>query len=291
MNEWMGPDVYDLALFGQVVERGGFTAASRRTGVPQSSISRRIALLEKRLGAQLLERTTRRMQLTEVGLRTYEHVRLMLEQASAARGSTEVLASSPTGVLRVAAPVALSESILPEVVSRYLATYPDVSVALEFTTRTVDPLEDDVDIAIRLDVPHRSQSRADVLFSSRMGLFVPPSLEGADPKSPTDLSATAIFGVARGQQKSTLNFSRDDVTLEVEVLLRLRSNDPRSVVAAVEHGYGIALLPAFSAPKGWRQLLPDWSLPSAAVLSLTTRHGRQIPRVASFINLFQSMTM
>lgn len=288
MNDWIGGDLEDLALFGQVADQGGFTAAARRIGVPQSTISRRVAALEDRLGVKLLDRTTRRMRLTEAGQRAHDHVRRMLDEGSAARSAGHMFTAAPSGLLRIAAPVMLGRSTVPTTVRSYMRQYPEVSVGLEFTTRSLDPVEDDVDVVIRLDMPERSAARTDHLFRSRAGVFAPPSFAGTLPTTPHDIAGSELFGVVRGAARQSLFFTRAGAEIEVPVSLRLRCNDSGPVVAAAEACGGLALLPAFAAPSGWKAICPEWTLPYRDVLALTTRHGRELPRVAAFVEMLKA---
>ncbi len=283
MSEWIGRDIEDMALFAQVVERGGFMAAARYTGVPQPTISRRIRALESRIGASLLDRTTRRVHLTEVGRLTYDHVRTMLVEAQAARNAVDVLTATPRGLLRMAAPVLMGRSALPLVVNHFLWRYPDVSVALELTTRNLDPVEDDVDVVVSINVPNQSQAWVDPLCISRLGFYVAPSHPGPVPKDPSELTGQEIFGATRGPILQTLTFTRDNTETLVPIMLRLRANDVGPVVHAAEACQGYALLPNFAAPQGWRAICSEWQLPSSQIVALTTRHGRKQPRVAAFI--------
>ncbi len=287
MNEWIGADIEDLALFAQVVERGSFTAAAQHIAVPQSTISRRILALESRLGARLLDRTTRSIHLTEIGRRTYDHVRVMLAEAQAARNAVDVLTLAPRGVLRVAAPVLLGRSPLPQIVTRYLSLNREVSMTLEFTTRNLDPVEDDVDIAIRVDVPEKSRAWVEPIYVGSLGLYAAPSaIHPAAPPAPdhpADVAGLEIFGVARGSLSQVLTFTKGEDSIAVPVALRLRANDIFAVIEAARACPVYALLPDFSVPEGWTQVCPDWSLPPYHLVALATRHGRSLPRVALFL--------
>lgn len=288
MSEWIGSDLGDLALFASVVDQGGFTAASLKTGIPQSTISRRVSALESRLGVRLLDRTTRRMRLTEAGRRTLDHARLMVDAGAAAMSSGDLLKSQPSGLLRVSAPVMLTHFLLPEAARSYMRRYPDVSVALEFTTRTLDPLEDDIDVAVRVGLPETSKSSVHKLFSAKLGVFVAPSFSGAISASPDGVTAHEIFGATRGPLTSDLIFRKGEAVVTAAITLRLRCNDIRTVINAAESCNGLALLPDFAAPPGWTQVWKDWSLPLIDVVAVTTPHFRNLPRVGAFIDILQN---
>src|SRR4029079_8505383 len=103
------------------VERGGFSAASRALGVPKSRLSKRVALLEERLGVRLLQRTTRRFAITEVGERFYAHCRAMLEEAQPAQDAVDELRAEPRGIVRVSCPISFAQTVLAHVLPEFLA--------------------------------------------------------------------------------------------------------------------------------------------------------------------------
>ncbi|HEY0231003.1 MAG TPA: LysR family transcriptional regulator, partial [Dokdonella sp.] len=110
MTEGALADLNDLRFFAAVVEHGGFSAAGRALGVPKSRLSKRVALLEERLGVRLLQRTTRRFAVTEVGERFHAHCRAMLEEAQAAQDAVDELSAEPRGVVRVSCPVSVAQT-------------------------------------------------------------------------------------------------------------------------------------------------------------------------------------
>jgi DNA-binding transcriptional LysR family regulator len=288
MNGWIGVDLGDLALFASVVDHGGFTAAALRTGIPQSTISRRVGALETRMGVRLLDRTTRHIRLTEAGQRAHDHARLMMAAGAAAMSTADMSRAAPSGLLRVSAPVALAQSVVPDAVRCYMHRYPDVSVSLEFTTRSLDPVEDNIDVAVRVGMPERSMASVHKLFSARHGVFVAPSFSGPIPSSPEDVASCDVFGVMRGPVQASLTFTREDRVVTADVTLRLRCNGIRAVIDAAETCNGLALLPEFAAPADWRQIWKEWTLPASDVIALTTRHFRLLPRVAAFIDILRN---
>src|SRR5579859_16579 len=116
-------DLNDLYFFAAVVEHGGFSSAGRALGIPKSRLSKRIAQLEERLGVRLLQRTTRRFVVTEVGERFYTHCRAVLEEARAAQEAVDELRSEPRGVVRVSCPVSLVQTVVGHMVPEFLATH------------------------------------------------------------------------------------------------------------------------------------------------------------------------
>lgn len=143
-------DLNDMLYFAEVVEQGGFAAASRSLGLPKSRLSRRVAALEAGLGVRLLQRTTRRVALSEAGDVFYRHCRALRESAQSATEAVAALQAEPSGNLRVVCPVTLCQVMVGEMLPRFLARYPRVSLQLEVNNRVVDLIEDGVDVALRV---------------------------------------------------------------------------------------------------------------------------------------------
>ena len=143
-------DLNDMLYFAEVAERGGFAAAGRALGLPKSRLSRRVAELESRLGVRLLQRTTRKLSLTEVGDIYLRHCSAMRDEALAAAEAVAHLQVEPRGMLRVTCPVTLAQSTLGYLIPRYLALFPLVKLDLRVTNRVVDLVEEGIDIALRV---------------------------------------------------------------------------------------------------------------------------------------------
>src|SRR6188768_3623530 len=143
-------DLNDMLYFAEVVERGGFAAAGRALGLPKSRLSRRVAELETRLGARLLQRTTRKLSLTEVGEIYLRHCSAMRDEALAADEAVAQLQVEPRGTLRISCPVTLAQSTLGYLVPQFMALYPQVKIDMRVTNRVVDLVEEGIDIALRV---------------------------------------------------------------------------------------------------------------------------------------------
>ncbi len=147
------PDLNELYYFAQVVEHGGFAPAGRALGLPKSKLSRRVALLEDRLGAQLLLRSTRSFAVTEVGKRYYQHCRAMLTEAEAAEESVALVHSEPCGKVRMSCPVALLASRVGHMLGEFMRQYPRVELQVDETNRRVDVIGEGLDLALRVRPP------------------------------------------------------------------------------------------------------------------------------------------
>lgn len=288
MDELIDIGLDDLALFARVVEAGGFTAAARRTGRPQATISRRIAHLEAQMGLTLLTRTTRRIALTEVGRRVYEHAQLMLEQASAALGAGAEMAREPAGRLKVTAPVVLGQAFISSIMAGFLHEHPRVNGCLEWTTRSVDPLEEDVDVAIRVARPPHSALSVVSLGRTRTRVYASPGWSGDEPACPADLAGLEVFGIGRGLEADEVSFTSGGEVVTVKIPRRMMANDVQPVIAATERIGGIAFLPDFAAPLGWRELLTDWSTPNHEITALVAASRGTLPKVRLFLDALKS---
>ncbi len=145
-------DLNDLYYFAKVVEAGGFAAAGRLLGIPKSRLSRRIAATlfrSERLGARLLQRTTRQLKLTAVGERYLRHCQAMLLEAEMADEAVASMSSEPRGRLRVSSPIGLAQELMPWAISSFLAAHPLVQLEMVMVNRRVDLITEGIDVALR----------------------------------------------------------------------------------------------------------------------------------------------
>jgi DNA-binding transcriptional LysR family regulator len=143
-------DLNDLLYFAEVVDHGGFAAAGRALNIPKSKLSRRVAELEARLGVRLLQRTTRKLSLTEAGELYHRHCVAMREDADAAAQAVAQVLTEPRGTIRVTCPVTLAQSAVGRLVPAFLAQHPHVRVDMEVDNRVVDLVQEGVDVALRV---------------------------------------------------------------------------------------------------------------------------------------------
>src|SRR5262249_30317295 len=135
-------DLNDIVVFTKVVETRSFTGAAEQLGLPKSTVSRKLAQLEERLGVRLVQRTTRKLALTDIGEAYYERCARIVADVQAAEQLVTDMQATPRGRLRVTAPVDLSTSYLGVIIADFIAAYPDVNVELEATDRVVDLIEE-----------------------------------------------------------------------------------------------------------------------------------------------------
>src|SRR5262245_16331980 len=138
-----------IVTFVKVVEAGSFSAAARRLGIPKTTVSAKVAGLERRLGMRLMQRSTRKLRMTEAGERYFHHCSIATREIELGEAALQLSKVEPSGVLKVTAPVDLGHAVLPRIVQAYTARYPNVSVELTVTNRVVDLLEKGIDLGVR----------------------------------------------------------------------------------------------------------------------------------------------
>src|SRR3954463_7198893 len=241
------PDWNDVALFVAVVRAASFSTAARERGVPVSTVSRRVARLEGRLGARLLERTTRRLRLTEVGERYFAHAERALD--TLAEGNQQVRAAHavPRGRVRITAPIGIGP-VLTTVLAPYLAATPLVSIEIVLDERPVDLLASGVDIAVRSGRVDSGDFVARKLLESTRGLFASSSYVArrGRPKTVDDLTShdlIATRSTATGAVWELLAGARKVDRHRIAFKPRLSVNEMVAARHATLAGIGIALLP------------------------------------------------
>jgi DNA-binding transcriptional LysR family regulator len=287
-------DLNDLRFFAAVVEHGGFSAAARALGVPKSRLSKRVALLEERLGVRLLQRTTRRFAVTEVGERFHAHCRAMLEEAQAAQDAVDELRAEPRGIVRVSCPVALAQTVVAHVLPDFLALYPKVQVRVVATNRRVDVINEGFDIAIRV----RTKLDTDAALvmrsfgQSRVLLAANPKFldENGRPETPEQLERLPLlsqFEHDGAQVLELLDASGAKVTVEMRA--RLICGEFGVLYEAAKRGMGVTALPEFvCAPAIARGelevVLPAWSMPQGMAHFVYPSRRGLLPSVRAFVD-------
>jgi LysR family transcriptional regulator, regulator for bpeEF and oprC len=267
-----------LETFARIVELNGFSAAARSLGVPKAAVSRALAALEQELGLQLLRRTTRRIEITEVGLQILECAR-------------RVAAAAHDGPLRVVSDPALGRVLLTPLVPRFLESFPDWPLELRLASATDRDLEP-------WDVAVQPLASPDPGFTSRL-LGEPPALlcatpqylaQHGEPSQPEDLARHALLVPAAVAGECRLQFERGSRRAEARATPKLAVNDPALIHAAAAAGLGIALLPEFLCRQGLatarlRRVLPDWQAPRGAALHAVYRQSLAADgRVKAFVD-------
>jgi DNA-binding transcriptional LysR family regulator len=192
-------DLNAMVLFAQVLQLGSFSEAARRTGVPVSSLSRKISGLERQLGVRLLERTTRSLNATEAGREFFLHCQRLMEAVEGAQASIEQRKAEIGGTLRLAAPPSLSDLILVPLIQSFVARYPKVSAKILVTDRHLDMVEDEVDISLRVGRQAESSLIFRQLTRYRHILVAAPAYLASTgrPEHPADLGRHRLLGFSK----------------------------------------------------------------------------------------------
>jgi len=276
-------DLNRISVFVAVVEAESFTAAAARLGIPKSSVSRSVAQLEDDLGVRLLQRTTRRLSLTEAGRDFYRRAQpaiLGLEEAGASASSSRV---EPRGTVRLTAPVELGLVALPELVVEFVRRYPKVHVSVSLTPRVVDLVAEGFDMAIRAGKLEDSSLVARKLVSTELALFAAPSYleRRGRPKTLADLARhdCVVFRARSGRNAWTFTGPRGEES--VEVTGPVETDAMFFLAEAATGGAGIALLPAEIAGPAVRRKRLERVLPEyvhrGAVYHLVMPSTRLLP--------------
>lgn len=282
----------EMEAFVQVVDQGGFTDAARKLGISKSAVSKHIAALENRLAVRLLNRTTRRVSPTEIGLAYYDRAKTVLKEATDADDMVTAMQSAPRGALRVSAPVSFGITHLSAAVTRFLEAYPDVEINLVLDDRFVEIVAEGFDLAVRIGNLPDSSLRARRLAESRMILVASPgyvATHGA-PRSFEELSEHKLLHYSN---LSTGNVWRLRTTRgherQIRVGGRLTANNGEALRRAAEAGLGIGLQPAFIIGDAIRtgrlvEILPDHPLETIGIHAVYPP-GRFIqPKLRVFID-------
>ncbi|MFC5698712.1 LysR substrate-binding domain-containing protein [Pseudomonas sp. GCM10022186] len=285
-------DLNDLFYFAKVVEHGGFSAAGRLLGVPKSRLSRRIADLETRLGVRLLQRTTRKLALTDVGERYLRHCQAMLLEAEQADEAVASLTAEPRGRLRVSCPTELAHAMLKSVIVEFLQLYPLVQLDMFLTNRRVDLREEGVDVALRVREAGDEDPTliARQLSPAQAFLVAAPSLlEGISIQTPDDLQHLPALGALEADRRIH-HYLRDSHGNRREVVLeaRLGIEDFDVRKHAVLAGLGFSMLPQMNCEAELRdgslvRLLPEWSMPGGYLQAVYTHRRGMLPAVRAWI--------
>ncbi|WP_347905961.1 LysR substrate-binding domain-containing protein [Pseudomonas purpurea] len=286
-------DLNDLYYFAKVVEAGGFAAAGRLLGIPKSRLSRRIAELEERLGARLLQRTTRQLKLTAVGERYLRHCQAMLLEAEMADEAVASMSSEPRGRLRVSCPVGLAHEFLPSVISTFLEKFPQVQLEMQLLNRRVDLVTEGIDVALRV----RELGDEDPLLVTRrlrqaqmIMVASPDFLRDRIINSPDDLKHVPVLGALEADRMvhmRMLDTQGQSVDLTLEA--RLGIDDFIVRKACTLAGLGFTLLPMMFCEQELEngslvQLLPQWSLPGGWLLAVYPHRRGLLPAVRAWID-------
>jgi DNA-binding transcriptional LysR family regulator len=291
----------EMAIFAQVVDSGGFSAAARQLDLTTSAVSRHVSRLEAHMGGRLLQRTTRSLSLTELGAQVHAACARMLSTAREIHALAGSYSARPNGVIRVTAPVVFGQTWLAPLLPAFLDRYPDVDVRLTLVDRNIDLIEEGVDLAIRIARELAPGLVARPLGAVRHVLVASAAYLDAHgrPAMPQELPSHRCIYLGYARFKEDWTLQRGKETVNVRVPSRLTINNSAALLAAVEAGGGIALVPDFTARAALAQarvqrVLPEWTVcePYAGTVHAVYMPGPHLAlKVRAFIDYLVAQPM
>ena len=236
-----------MGVFAKVVEKQSFSGAARELRLSQAAVSKHVRALEDWLGAQLLNRTTRRLNVTEIGALVYERCERILDEIDDVRQDTNALQIAPRGVLHLAAPVSFGVTQLGPVLAEYLSHYPEVAVDVMLDDRFIDLVEEGFDLALRVRQLKDSSLVARRLAPVRFVLCASPfyvKQHGA-PRAPADLANHRCLFYSLRAIPGEWRFRGPEGEVALRISGRFRSNSGNMLHGAMLAGAGIGLAPTF----------------------------------------------
>ena len=287
-------DLNAMLLFAKVVEHGSYSAAARATGLQTSKLSRRIAELERQLGVRLLQRTTRRVSVTDVGQSYYLHCAALAAEAAAAQDAIDRTRSTPQGLVRMSCPISLIEGAVGPILARFLMLHPLVRVYVDMTNRRVDLIEEGFDIALRVRTPPLEASELAMRrISDNFAMVVasPALLEQYPrPVHPRDLARLPTVSMTTPGDQYVWHFREQDGTaIAVTHTPRLMTDSFKALHEAATAGVGVAYLPQFVAEESvssgaLQRVLPEFSLPPGVLHAVFPSRRGMVPAVRALID-------
>ena len=281
----------DMSVFAQIVESRGFSAAAARLGLSKSTVSKRLGKLERRLGARLLNRTTRRLSLTEEGAAYYARCQRILAEIEAAEAAVARLHGEPRGTLRVNAPMSFGLLHLSPAIPDFLARYPELRIDLTLADQFVDLVNEGYDMALRIARLPDSTLIARKLAPSRVVLCAAPAYldRHGRPRVPTDLAAHTCLVYSNLARPDEWRLIGPDGPVSVRVSGNYRANNGDVLRQALRAGGGIGLMPTFLVGRDLRDGTLEVVLPGAvpqaqSLYAVYPPGGRPPAKLRAFID-------
>jgi len=281
----------DMLLFARVVDSGTFTAASDFMDIPKSTISRRVSHLEKQLGTRLLERTTRRLRLTEAGAVYYQHCQRVIFEAESAEASVNQLLGKPTGTLRVNTSITIGQHLIAPILPEFLQTYPEINIQLLTTNRIVNLIEEGFDIVIRAGTMLNSSLISKYLGATKMNLYASHSYleEVGEPKTPEDLSNHRCLIMSNNDTNFFWRLTNGKMEREIPIQCKVSVYDFTILRHLAYKNIGIALLPSYLVIEepfslNLVQILKPWTSPGVEFHAVYPSRQGITPKTRVFLD-------
>jgi len=281
-----------MALYVKVVENNSFSRAARREGVPVSTVSRKISELERALGARLLERSTRKLRMTEIGQDYYERCRRGLEEFETANLMVTDQQAEVSGRLRLSAPPSISDVIIIPLIKAFQVLYPKAIVNCLVTDRYVSHIEDGIDLSLRVGDLKDSSLVARRLLRYRSVLVASPAYldKAGAPNHPSELALHALVAFSSWEPTVTWVLEKLGEAHKISVQPRIAINDYTGVQSAVIDGLGISEIPSIICGQNLIdgslvEVMPDWRF-APTTLSVIYPSNRNVSRLVRLFKDF-----
>ncbi|QFU21309.1 LysR family transcriptional regulator [Shewanella eurypsychrophilus] len=287
------PDLNGMMLFAAVVRAKGFSKAARETGMPKSTISRKVAQLEEQLGVRLLQRDTRNLSLTQVGALFYQHCTSIRDEIEAAKATIENTHNDVSGSLRIAIPVSFSQKIIANLCSSFMRLYPNIELDIQFTDSEVGLVGEGYDIAIKYGPLQSSDLVARLLFERQPILVASPGYlkTNGTPATPKELIAHSgillgtsrsapIWPLGKGAKKTMVSFKR-----------KVRVNSAIMVKQLAQDDFGIAMLSNSVCKNELASgtlvpILQEWPIEAFKVYGVYSSRRQLATNISVFLDFF-----
>ncbi|CAN5891392.1 LysR family transcriptional regulator [soil metagenome] len=284
-------DLNDIVVFTKVAETKSFTGAAEQLGLPKSTVSRKLAQLEERLGVRLVQRTTRKLALTEIGEAYYERAARIVADLQAAEQVVTDMQATPRGRLRITAPIDLSTRYLGAIIADFISKHPEITVELDATDRVVDLIEEGYDVAVRFGQLPESTLIARKLTTFDGILCAAPSYLASrgTPSAIEELDDHDKVLFMPSARATGWTLTNGDQSYEVGRPARFISNNLGAVRDVVLAGGGIAVITEFMVACDIHQgklvrLLPQWAGRAIEVQAVYPARQNLPPRLTLFLD-------
>jgi len=282
----------EMEAFATVVDQGGFTDAARKMGISKSAVSKHVSSLEARLGARLLNRTTRRVSPTEIGLVYYDRARRVLNDAGEADSIVTAMQSAPSGVLRMSVATDFGVSLLSPVLDEFLDEFPDISVNMVLKNRYVELISEGFDMAIRIGEMEDSSLRARKVSQTTQRLIASPKYfqQHGRPTRIDDLNDHRLLHFSNQSSANVWKIAAPSGEVrQVRGTGWLTVNDGQSLLNAAVKGMGIAYLPSFLYHDAMAQglvedVIPELPMTTLGIYAVYPPGRFTQPKVRAFID-------
>ena len=283
----------EMEAFATVVDQGGFTDAARKMGISKSAVSKHVSSLEARLGARLLNRTTRRVSPTEIGLAYYDRALRVLNDAGEADALVSSMQSDPSGLLRISVATDFGVNHLSPVLGKFLDTYPEITVNMVLNNRYVELISEGFDMAIRIGLLISVSLRARKLTEINKRMIASPEYleKHGRPAKIDDLNEHKLLHYSSQSNGSVWKLTAPSgEKRQVRTAGGLSVNDGQSLLNAAISGFGIAYLPSFLYAEPLRDgkvvdVIPDLPMETQGIYAVYPPGRFTQPKVRAVIDI------